>query len=136
MKVVYDTNIYVSALAIPGGQAERAIALALEGRAKVCISKPIVHETLRILATKFARAPEQLARTAIFLTDLGESVAPRTKLAILSDEPDNRILECAVAGRADAIVTGYKALLALRTYEGTRILSLRQFLSEMDATGG
>ena len=136
MKVVYDTNIYVSALAIPGGQAERAFALALEGRAKVCISKPIVHETLRILATKFARAPEQLARTAIFLTDLGESVAPRTKLAILSDEPDNRILECAVAGRADAIVTGYKALLALRTYEGTRILSLRQFLNEMDATGG
>ncbi|MCC7461875.1 MAG: putative toxin-antitoxin system toxin component, PIN family [Gammaproteobacteria bacterium] len=136
MKVVYDTNIYVSALAIPGGQAERAIALALEGRVKVCISKPIVHEALRVLAQKLARAPEQLARTAIFLTDLGESVVPRTKLAVLSDEPDNRILECAVAGRADAIVTGDKALLALRAFEGIRILSLRQFLNEMDAAGG
>lgn len=136
MKVVYDTNIHVSALAIPGGQAERAFALALEGRAKVCISKPIVHETLRIFATKFARAPEQLARTAIFLTDLGESVAPRSKLAVLSDEPDNRILEYAVAGRADAIVTGDKALLARRAYEGIRILSLRKFLNEMDAAGG
>ena len=136
MKVVYDTNIYVSALAIPGGQAERAIALALEGRVKVCISKPIVHETLRILATKFARAPDPLARTAIFLTDLGESVAPRSKLAVLSDEPDNRILEYAVAGRADAIVTGDKALLARRAYEGIRILSLRKFLNEMDAAGG
>ena len=65
MKVVYDTNIHVSALAIPGGQAERAIALALEGRVKVCISKPIVHETLRIRATKFARAPEQRKRPVL-----------------------------------------------------------------------
>lgn len=136
MKIVYDTNIYVSALAIPGGRAERAIALALEGRVKVCISKPIVHESLRILAQRFARAPEQLARTAIFLTDLGESVAPRTKLAVVSDEPDNRILECAVAGRADAIVTGDKALLALRVFEGIRVLSRRQLLNETDATGG
>jgi putative PIN family toxin of toxin-antitoxin system len=136
VRVVYDTNIYVSALAIPGGQAERAIALALAGKVKVCISKPIVHEALRILATKFARAPEHLSRTAIFLTDLGESIAPRTKLAVLSDEPDNRILECAVAGRADAIVTGDKALLALRVFEGIRVLSLRQFLNEMDPTGG
>ncbi|MCC6440591.1 MAG: putative toxin-antitoxin system toxin component, PIN family [Rhodanobacteraceae bacterium] len=136
MKVVYDTNIYVSALAIPGGQAERAVTLALEGRVKVCISKPIVHEVLRVLAAKFARAPEQLARTAIFLADLGEFVAPRAKLAVLSDEPDNRILECAVAGRADAIVTGDKALLALRAFEGIRILTLRQFLNEIDAAAG
>lgn len=41
-----------------------------------------------------------------------------------------------MAGRADAIVTGDKALRALRTYEGIRILSLRKFLNEMDATGG
>ena len=133
MKAVYDTNIYVSALAIPGGQAERAIELALNGQIRLCISKPITHEVLRVLAEKFLRTPEQLSRTAIFLTDLAEVVAPRTKLTVLDDEPDNRILECAVAGRTEVIVTGDKAMLSLKIHEGIRILSLRQFLDEIAA---
>ena len=133
MKAVYDTNIFVSALAMPGGQAERAIDLALDGQIRPCISKPIIHEVLRVLARKFSRTPEQLARTAIFLTDLAKVVVPRTKLAVLDDEPDNRILECAVAGHTDVIVTGDKAMLNLKLHEGIRILSLRQFLDEIAA---
>jgi predicted nucleic acid-binding protein len=46
----------------------------------------------------------------------------------VKDEPDNRILECALAGRADAIVTGDRALLALGEYRGVRVISLRGFL--------
>ena len=46
----------------------------------------------------------------------------------MKDEPDNRILECAVAGRADVIVTGDRALLALGEYRGARIISLREYL--------
>ena len=131
MKAVYDTNIFVSALAMPDGQAERAIDLALDGQIRLCISKPIIHEVLRVLAEKFLRTPEQLARTAIFLTDLAELAAPRAKLTVLDDEPDNRILDCAVAGRADVIVTGDKAILNLKVYEDICILSLRQFLGEI-----
>jgi predicted nucleic acid-binding protein len=48
----------------------------------------------------------------------------------VQDEPDNRILECAIAGRVDAIVTGDRALLKLREYRGVRILSLREYLDE------
>ena len=47
---------------------------------------------------------------------------------MLADEPDNRILECAVAGGADVIVTGDRAILALREYRGVRILSLSAYL--------
>ena len=97
MKAVFDTNIFVSALAIPGVQAERAIDPTLDGKVSLCISKPIIHEALRVLTEKFSRTPEQLARTAIFLTDLAKLLAPRTKLTVLDDEPDNRILERAVA---------------------------------------
>jgi predicted nucleic acid-binding protein len=57
-------------------------------------------------------------------------VAPRRKLAILDDEPDNRILECAVTGDADIIVTGDHAMLRLQKFQGIRILSLRQFLDD------
>jgi hypothetical protein len=42
----------------------------------------------------------------------------------------HRILECAVAGRAQAIVTDDKALLALGEYSGVRIISLRDYLNE------
>ena len=66
----------------------------------------------------------------MFLSELAELVAPRKRLAVLDDEPDNRILECAVTGSADIIVTGDRAMLDLRAYQGIRILSLRQFLNE------
>jgi len=131
LKAVFDSNIFVSALAIPGGQAERAVDLVINGRVNLCISKEIIHEVLEVLAQKFSRGSEELSRTAVFLSDLSELVASRRKLAVLEDEPDNRILECAVAGHADIIVTGDRAMLNLKTYEHIRMLSLRQFLDEL-----
>jgi uncharacterized protein len=101
LKAVFDTNIFVSALAIPGGQAERAIDLVIDARVNLCISKEIIHEVLGVLAQKFSKGPEELARTAVFLSELAEVIVPRKKLAVLDDEPDNRILECAVTGHAD-----------------------------------
>ncbi len=131
MKAVFDTNIFVSALAIPDGQAERAIDLVIDARVNLCISKEIIHEVLGVLAQKFSKGSEELARTAVFLSELAELVVPRKKLAVLDDEPDNRILECAVAGHADIIVTGDRAMLDFKKYQEIRILSLRQFLDEI-----
>lgn len=131
MRAVFDSNIFVSALAIPGGQAERAVDFVIDGRADLCVSKEIIHEVLRVLAQKFAKEPEELSRTAVFLSDLAEVVAPRETLRVFRDEPDNRILECAVMGRADVIVTGDRAMLKLEQYRGIRLLSLRQFLREV-----
>ena len=131
MKAVFDTNIFVSALAIPGGQAERAIDLVIDARVNLCISKEIIHEVLGVLAQKFSKGPEELSRTAVFLSELAELTVPRKKLAVLDDEPDNRILECAVTGRADVIVTGDRAMLNLKKYQEIRIFSLRQFLDEI-----
>jgi putative PIN family toxin of toxin-antitoxin system len=131
LKAVFDTNIFVSALAIPGGQAERAIDLVIDARVNLCISKEIIHEVLRVLAQKFSKGPEELSRTAVFLSELAELIVPRKKLSVLDDEPDNRILECAVTGHADIIVTGDRAMLNLKTYQEIRILSLRQFLDEI-----
>jgi len=131
LKAVFDTNIFVSAFAIPGGRAERAIDSGIDARVNLCISKEIIHEVLGVLAQKFSKGPEELARTAVFLSELAELVVPRKKLAILNDEPDNRILECAVTGHADIIVTGDRAMLDLKKYQEIRILSLRQFLDEI-----
>lgn len=131
MKAVFDTNIFVSALAIPAGQAERAIDLVLDTRVNLCISKEIIHEVLGDLAQKFSKGPEELSRTALFLSELAELVVPRKKLAVRDDEPDNRILECAATGNTNVIVTGDRAMLNLKKFKETRILSLRQFLDEI-----
>jgi uncharacterized protein len=131
LKAVFDTNIFISALALPGGQAERAIDLVIDGRVSLCISKEIIHEVLGVLAQKFSKDPEELSRTAVFLSELAELIVPRKKLAVLDDEPDNRILECAATGHANVIVTGDRAMLNLKKYQEIRILSLRQFLDEI-----
>ncbi|MDH3317253.1 MAG: putative toxin-antitoxin system toxin component, PIN family [Gammaproteobacteria bacterium] len=130
MKVVFDTNILVSALVFPGGRGEAALRRIVEEQDQLVISKSILDELLGILGRKFARDAEELAHAAVFLSELGILVKPRQRLRVVKDDPDNRILECAIAGRADAIVTGDKALLALCEYQGVRILSLREYLDE------
>ena len=129
MKVVFDTNIYILAFVFVGGSAEKAIQKILNDEDSLIISKPIVEETLRILAEKFERNIEELSRIAIFLSELATTVVPKERLSILSDEPDNRILECAVEGGAGKIVTGDKAMLNLGMYESIEIVSLRSYLS-------
>jgi putative PIN family toxin of toxin-antitoxin system len=128
VKVVFDTNILVSALVFPGGRGEAALRRIIAEQDHLVISKPIVDELLGILARKFSRDAEELAHVAVFLSDLALLVKPRRKLQVVKDEPDNRILECALAGRVEAIVTSDHALLALGEFRGVRVISLRDYL--------
>ena len=58
---------------------------------------------------------------------------PRRKLTALADEPDNRVLECVVAGAAGAIVTADKAFLKLGSFRKVRLLSLRAYVETTPA---
>lgn len=129
MRVVFDTNIFISAFMFPGGRAEAALAKVVEGDVQLFVSKALIHEVLDVLSRKFDRDAEELARVAVYMSELGKVVQPKRKLAVLRDEPDNRILECGVAGRADVIVTGDQAMLALGEYKGVRIVTLKDFLA-------
>jgi putative PIN family toxin of toxin-antitoxin system len=125
VRAVSDTNIFVSAFALPGGRAEAAVLQAIESDVHVVTSRAIVHELLDVLARKFGRDAEELSRVAVLLSDLAEVVNPRHRFDVLRDAADNRVLECAVAARADVIVTGDKAMLELGEYEGIRLTSGR-----------
>jgi putative PIN family toxin of toxin-antitoxin system len=130
VRVVFDTNIFVSALVLPRGRADEALRRILDGRDDLIVSRPIIKELLDVLARKFRRDGEDLARVAVFVADLGEIVETRRRLRVFIDEPDNRILECAIAGDADAIVTGDRAMLKLEQYRDIRILTLRSYLED------
>ncbi len=128
MRVVFDTNIYVSAFILAGSSADRAMQRIFDGHDTLLISKPILDELLTILARKFSRDADVLSRTALLLTELAELIQPNEIVSVFDDDPDNRILECAIAGQAKAIVTGDKAMLAVEISHGVRLLSLSTYL--------
>jgi len=131
MRVVLASNIFVSALTLPGGAADFALTAALNGRFDILMSEPVLGEVLGVLGRKFDRNKNELARVALFLSDLAIRIAPKSHITALRDEPDNRILELAVDGRADLIVTGDRAMLRLGTHGHIPIITLREFLSRI-----
>ena len=128
MRVVFDTNVLVSALVI-GGRAAEAVERVIAGRDHLICSRPLLDELLSVLASKFSRDGEQLSRVALFLAEIGELVAASEEITLLADGPDNRVLECAVAGRADTIVTGDRAMLEQHSFQGIAIMTLRDYLA-------
>jgi putative PIN family toxin of toxin-antitoxin system len=128
VKVVFDTNVFVSALTLPGGRGDAALRRIIRGEDSLAVSMPIVDELLSVLARKFGYDREALSRAALFLTELGELVEPSETVSVLADEPDNRILECALAARAELIVTGDRAMLAKGEFDAIRIVSLSDYL--------
>ncbi len=130
MKVVFDTNILVSALVFPGGRGEAALQRIIEEQDELILSRPILDELLGILARKFSRDAEELSRVAVFLSTLATFVSPRRRLQVVKDDPDNRVLECALTGRAQAIITGDHMLLALDSFRGVRLISLHDYLDD------
>jgi putative PIN family toxin of toxin-antitoxin system len=128
VRVVFDTNIFISAFVIPGSLAEQAMLKIIEEEDFLLISKDIIDEVLSVLSIKFGRDREGLSHVAVLLSDLAELVKPARRVNVFKDEPDNRILECALSGEADLLVTGDKKVLQLREYKGVRIVSLREYL--------
>ena len=57
-----------------------------------------------------------------------EIVSPVLNITVCRDPDDNRVLECAVTGRADVVITGDKDLLTLGSHQSIPILTIRQFL--------
>jgi uncharacterized protein len=128
MRVVFDSNVLLAAVLFPGGRAAAAVENVLDGVDDLVLSPPLIREVLSVLAKKFSRDREELSRVAVVLGEMGEIVNPSRRLSVFRDDPDNRILECAVEGHAEAIVTGDKAMLAVGEYEGIRLITLAEYL--------
>ena len=130
MRVVFDTNILVSALVFPGGRGDAALRRIIAGTDQLVMSRAILDELLDVLSRKFARDAEELAHVAVLFSELAIVVAPTRRVRAVQDDPDNRILECALAGRAEVIVTGDKALLALKSFRNIPLVTLRAYLGD------
>lgn len=132
VSVVADTNVLISNL-ITEGFERKVINLASSGKIDLIISEDIFSELKRVLSYPHLRflAPKVEEALAQYRT-LATFVSPSEKLMIVADDPtDNKIVEAAVAGLADYIITGDNHLLKLKEFREIHIRTAKQFLSEV-----
>lgn len=130
-KVVFDTNVFISALITSGGRAEKAYLLSVEGSIVLHTSIPILTEMAGKLRTKFLWEDDKIIAAVKHISMVVNVAESRFKLNILKDDPDNKVLECAKDYKADLIVTADKHLLALKKFEGIHILRITEFLERI-----
>ena len=131
-RVVLDTNVLVSHLLFPGGNPSKILDLAAAGKMTLVLSEDILREMEGVLRAKFGFDPGRAAAAEGSLRAVSEVVRPRHWVeAVRNDESDNRILECALSGKAQVIVTGDKKhLLPLKEFRGVQILSPSEFIRD------
>jgi len=117
IKVVADTNVYVSAILF-GGKAEEIRKLAREGKVELLISETILAEIAGVLKRNFNWLDWQISEA------IKDIRAITTLSVIKEDEPDNRALECATEAKAQYIISGDEHhLQPLKEYREIKILS-------------
>ena len=132
MTTTFDTNVFVSGFIHTQGRAAQALRNIVAGLDLLFVSRPIIEELRRVLAEKFGWTDVDLVEVDHWFSNFARLVVPTETINILADEPDNRILECAVAANADVIVTGDRQMLALGSFRNIRILALADYLGSVD----
>lgn len=129
IRVVFDTNIFVSALNY-GGSPRALFLAACAGEFPLYSSSVLEAELLEVLEERFDWESSRLLEVQRRLSLIWTLVEPSATLTDCSDPDDNRVLECAIESGASYIVTGDRALLALDPFRGVRIVSPASFLAE------
>ena len=133
MRVVADTNVLVSALVFPGGPPEEVYRLAILGRIRLISSPPLLAELGRVLVDKFGWAPARANSAVEQVIRIGEIVQPQQRVqAVEADPADDRVLEAAAEGKADAIASGDKHLLRLGSWRGIPVRKPADILAEFE----
>ncbi|UCG25627.1 MAG: putative toxin-antitoxin system toxin component, PIN family [Chloroflexota bacterium] len=139
MRIVLDTNIYVSNLISERGNPAKIVRWWLEGQYDVLVSQPVIDEILRVtgyerIQKKYSQVRENRLEFAALIAEQALWIEPQEKLDVISsDQSDNRYVECAVAGGANYIITGDEHLLELGEYEGIMVLTPAAFVALMEA---
>lgn len=132
LKVVFDTNIYISAIHFQGSVPRKILELADAGHFHLLISKQIIAEVRGVLRVKFKYDLARLDLAEELIISISQVVDPRIKIKFIKEDPDDdKILECAVEGKADFVVSGDRHLLEIKEYKGIKIISARNFLENI-----
>lgn len=130
VKIVLDTNILISAIGF-GGVPRKVFLLTVEEKIKGVISQILLVELIEVINKKFPKLIPDLPIIEHNINEFFLIVHPKKTINIVRDRDDNRVLEAAVEGDCDFIITGDQDLLVLRQYKKIKILTPTQFLEEL-----
>jgi uncharacterized protein len=122
MKIVLDTNIYISAY-LTKSLASKILILGQRKAVEIFITDDIQNEVYKKLVTKFKASEGILEYHMSIIRKSTQNILPLEKVSLVKADPeDNIILECAKAVNADLIVSADKHLLKLKKFENAAIV--------------
>lgn len=134
VKVVLDTNVWISALNF-GGNPAKILKLAVQKQIRLYSSQTLFAELLGVLRKKFGYSEERIEEVKALFKRRVKFREPQTTLNVIkTDLADNRVLECGLEARADFIVSGDKDILSLGNFKGIKIVNPAAFLKIYEKT--
>ena len=132
LNITADTNTLVSATITKGNEFE-LLKSVKSGEIRLTLSPPILEEFKKVISRpKFGFSEEQIDDVFKRIVNISGIVLPETKVDVIkNDPPDNMVLECAYAAKADYIISGDKHLLNLKEYKNIKIITTSAFLNTM-----
>ena len=125
---VFDTNILFSATGWRGNPFQ-CVERARAGEIQAVTCPELVEELAEKLDLRLHFSAEQVAETlADYLGFLRVVQIPKVLNAVPRDPEDNMVLECAIEGQAQYVVSGDNDLLVLKEFRGIQIVRASDFL--------
>jgi len=133
LKVCIDANIYISAIAF-GGKPAKIIELALARKFYVITSTAIINETKRNLVAKLGLQEQEVQELLDEILLVATMYEPQGKIQYIPHAKDSLVLETAILGGADILVTGDKKdLLPLKIFHGIIIEPPSAFVARLES---
>jgi len=133
VRVVVDTNVFVAAL-LSDATPRRVYEAFLAGTITLLFSQQTLFELVTVLrrpSISLVVSREEADRLLAVIQRDATIVEVTERVAACRDPKDNKWLECALAGRADCLVTGDHDLLVLHPFRGIKILRPTDFLRRL-----
>jgi len=128
LRVVVDTNVYISAI-FWGGKPRHVIDLGRDGTIQIFTSEDIEQEILDKLMTKFGLNLDDAGRVMADFSTFTKPIRVSRRIHVVKDDPDDdKFIECAVECGAKFIVSDDKHLLKMKKYKGIDIVNAATFL--------
>ena len=130
IRIVADTNIFISGIFWEGNFSSQVIDLWKGGKIELISSLPIVEEIIRNLrGFKIEMDEKNVKEWEQIILENAILVEPSEKLDIVKeDSDDNKFLEAAITGNAGYVITQDKHLLKIKEFQGIKIVKPEQFL--------
>ncbi|PIN74883.1 putative toxin-antitoxin system toxin component, PIN family [Candidatus Woesearchaeota archaeon CG10_big_fil_rev_8_21_14_0_10_37_12] len=131
IRVVLDTNIFISGIFWPGNYCAQIIDAWKEGKFETVTSEEIVKELVETLFEfKIKLTEEKISAWEKEILERSLIVAPINKLDLVKDDPDdNKFFEAAIAANAQYIVSQDKHHLRIGEFKGIKVLTPEEFLT-------